>query len=204
LEAEERHCRASAPRYFEVALGLRSVADGTPLDDEQPLSLSLPGGGAILLRGQIDRVDELAAATFGVWDYKISSGYGYAAGDPFQQGRRVQSALYLGMIEAALRARLDAQARVASFGYFFPSVKARGLRIAWPADALAEGLATVERLCRLIAAGAFPATHKLDDCTYCDYRGVCGDLAQATRASADLLERSDLVPLTAFRELRRG
>jgi ATP-dependent helicase/nuclease subunit B len=204
LESEETHCRASRPRYFEVAIGADPVGDGTPLDRAEPIAIVLPGGERILLRGQVDRIDELAAASFALWDYKISSGYGYDAANPFRQGRRVQNALYLHLIEKALKSQHDSQAHVASFGYFFPSVKTRGLRIEWPAAALADGLPIVERLCQLIAAGAFPATSSRDDCTFCDYQSVCGDVGAVTAVSQQLLARTDLVPLAPYRELRGG
>src|SRR5690606_17414413 len=64
LDAEEEHCRQSQPRFFEVAIGMPSVADGTPLDEGEALAVRLPGGERILARGQVDRVDELAPHRF--------------------------------------------------------------------------------------------------------------------------------------------
>ena len=109
LQEEEDFCQTSQPRFFEVALGMESVAGGSLLDDKEPSTVSLLSGKSIRARGWIDRVDESDAARYTIWDYKISSGYGYDQGDPFRQGRRVQSVLYLRMIEAALRKNLDPQ-----------------------------------------------------------------------------------------------
>jgi len=204
LQVEEEFCQNSQPRFFEVALGLESVAGGNPLDDKEPSTVSLPNGKSIRARGWIDRVDETDASQYSVWDYKISSGYGYDRADPFRQGRRVQSVLYLRMIETALRKNLDPKAVVERFGYFFPSIRAHGLRVDWDADTLADGMTILERLCASVEDGAFVATNDKDDCRYCDYASICRDVNRVTSQSKGLLGRDDLVPLKHFRELRRG
>ena len=202
LQTEEEYCQASQPRYFEVALGLDSVGEGTPLDDRKPSTVSLPGSKTIRARGQIDRVDQRGSGRYTIWDYKISSGYGYSQADPFRQGRRVQSVLYLRMIEAAIRDKLDREAVVEQFGYFFPSIRAHGRRVDWDADTLAGGLDTLEHVCAAIENGAFLATDDVDDCHWCDFRSICRDVHRVTAQSKQLLEREDLVPLRSFRELR--
>ena len=204
LQAEEEFCQTSQPRFFEVALGLESVAGGSPLDEKEPSTVSLPNGKSIRARGWIDRVDETDVSRYAVWDYKVGSGYGYDRVDPFRQGRRVQSVLYLQMIEAALRKNLDPKAIVERFGYFFPSIRAHGLRVDWDADTLANGTTILERLCTSVEDGAFVATNDKDDCRYCDYASICRDVNRVTSQSKGLLDRDDLVPLRHFRELRRG
>jgi ATP-dependent helicase/nuclease subunit B len=204
LQAEEEFCQTSQPRFFEVALGLDGVAGGSPLADKEPTSVTLPGGRAIRARGQVDRVDETGAGRYSIWDYKIGSGYGYDRVDPFRQGRRVQSVLYLRMIETAVRAKLDPKAIVERFGYFFPSIRAHGLRIDWDAETLSAGLDVVQRICASVEAGAFLATDDSDDCRYCDYASICHNIEQVTGHSKTLLDRDDLVPLKHLRELRRG
>jgi ATP-dependent helicase/nuclease subunit B len=166
--------------------------------------MTLPSGNSIRTRGQIDRLDETDRQRYAVWDYKLGSGYGYDQADAFRQGRRVQSILYLRMIESALREKLDPEAIVERFGYFFPGVRAHGLRIDWEVDKLAAGMTTVERLCSLVADGTYPATDNVDDCRYCDYATICGDVQRVTAQSKEMLERDDLVRLRRFRELRRG
>src|SRR4029453_6052173 len=99
LEGEEELCQRSQPRFLEVALGLSRVAGGTPLDSAEPMPVRLISGQSFRARGQIDRVEELAPGRFSIWDYKVGSGYGYDRFDPFLRGRRVQSVLYLAMIE---------------------------------------------------------------------------------------------------------
>lgn len=204
LQAEEEFCRTSQPRFFEVALGLDEVAGGSPLDAKEPTSVTLPKGKTIRTRGQVDRVDETGAGRYAIWDYKIGSGYGYDRVDPFRQGRRVQSVLYLQMIETAVRAKLNPEAIVERFGYFFPSIRAHGLRIDWDAQTLSAGLEMLERICGAVEAGAFLATDDSNDCRYCDYASICRNVDRVTSHSKTLLDRDDLVPLKHFRELRRG
>jgi ATP-dependent helicase/nuclease subunit B len=204
LGQEEEHCRTSEPRYFEVALGVPGVADGTALDGPDAVEANLPGGNRIRVCGKIDRVDRTENGRYCLWDYKTGGGYGYVLGDPFRQGRHLQSVLYLRMIETALRKHVDSQAVVERFGYFFPGARAHGSRISWDADRLAAGWSLIEGLCTLLADGAYPATNNADDCQWCDYRAVCRDVNCVTAASKRLLERDDLVQLRPYRELRRA
>lgn len=210
LQMEDEFCRTSTPRFFEAAIGLESVGSGNPLDDTEPAVLQLANGRSIRTRGQVDRIDELGPERFSIWDYKIASGYGYDPNDPFRQGRHVQSVLYLKMVNEALRRHPDLKGVVERFGYFFPSIRAQGLRIDWPAESLRAGDGVVASLCGSIAAGEFPATDDKNDCTFCDYATVCRDLDQVTQTSRESLNRTapeatdTVVPLTFFRELRRG
>ncbi|HEV3003017.1 MAG TPA: PD-(D/E)XK nuclease family protein, partial [Pirellulales bacterium] len=176
----------------------------TPLDRSDPVRLDLPSGKSIHAHGKIDRIDETGPLRYAVWDYKVGGGHGYDPADPFRQGRRVQSVLYLRMIETVLREKVDPQAMVEQFGYFFPGHRAHGLRMAWNADQLQPGLATLERLGSLVAEGAFSATDDVGDCRYCDYKPICRDIQRVTSQSKNLLEQIDLVPLRHFRGLRRG
>jgi ATP-dependent helicase/nuclease subunit B len=182
---------------------MEAAGDG-PLDGAEPAVVRLPSGNTIRAKGRIDRVDETAPSRYAVWDYKLGSGYGYEPNKPFHGGRRVQNVLYLQMIEAALRQRIDPKADVVRFGYFFPGIRAHGRRIDWDAGTLSPGLAMLERLCSLIAAGAFHATDGHDDCTFCDYKPICGDYERVAAHTKALLERGDLPVLVHFRELRKS
>ena len=201
---EQEHCRNSQPRFFEVACGLESDVP-TKLDEPQPVSVPLADGKRLLARGQIDRVDEIADGRFSIWDYKISSGYGYEADDPFRDGRRVQSVIYLTMIQSAVEAKIDPGSVVERFGYFFPSLRARGLRIDWSAEQLEAGRAILKTMASSIADGAFLATDDCkQDCTFCDYQPICGDVYELSRHSKRLLDANDLPVLGNIRGLRRG
>ena len=43
---------------------------------------------------------------------------------------------------------------------------------------------------QIVRSGAFLATNKADDCTYCNYRGICGDVDSVVAASAGQARRS--------------
>jgi len=112
--------------------------------------------------------------------------------------------LYLHTIEAALRERVDPKAVVERFGYFFPGVRAHGLRMDWNASSLSAGTAILEKLCTIIADGSFLATNAKDDCEYCDYSTICRDAARVTGISDRLLMEPGYPQLRHFRELRGG
>jgi ATP-dependent helicase/nuclease subunit B len=204
LEAEEEFCRKSQPRYFEVSLGMERIGSGSPLDNEEPVSIVLAKGKSIRAKGRIDRVDETAKSRFAVWDYKLGSAYGYDANDPFIQGRRTQSLLYLKMIEAVIRKQLTPKGVVERFGYFFPTTRALGLRYDWDANTLATGMAILERLCLMIADGAFLATNDANDCKFCDYQPVCRDVDDVTWTSKSFLNGPGFPELQHLRNLRNG
>jgi ATP-dependent helicase/nuclease subunit B len=145
--------------------------DGTPVDFEREISgvpVALPDGSTIHLRGRIDRVDETAAG-LELWDYKTGSTFRFRTkrDDPFNGGRVLQHAIYIELAKARYGRP------VARFGYFFPTEKGRGERLVFTPAQLAGAPELLARLRGTIARGEFPATEKLDDCTYCDYRSIC-------------------------------
>jgi ATP-dependent helicase/nuclease subunit B len=207
LRAEEIYRRETKnePVYLEASIGIEPDGEGTKIDAPEPVAVDLPGGGGtIRTRGRVDRIDRVGGSGGGwaIWDYKTGSSFGYDPADPFREGRKVQSWLYLRIVEARLRGALPAGAEVRSFGYFFPGLRAAGERIVWDAARLAEGGHVVARLCRLISSGAFAPTTDADDCTYCDYLHICGDvqsLAEGCRGKA-LGGEPLLEPLRLLRE----
>ena len=89
-----------------------------------------------------------------------------------------------------------------SFGYFFPGARGRGARLCWDAARLAAGSAVLGDLCSIIAAGAYAATSAADkDCTWCDYRRACGDVAAQAEASRRKVLSGEPL-LAAFGRLR--
>jgi len=204
LKAEEtyRQEKENVPVYLEASIGIGPDGEGTDLDDPEPVSVDLPGGGGtIRTRGRIDRIDRLGGGGWGIWDYKTGSSYGFDRADPFREGRKVQPWLYLRMVEARLRGAVSPGEAVRSFGYFFPGVRAAGERIEWDAECLERGGRVVARLCRLISSGAFAATTDENDCTYCDYLSLCGDVKSLAKGSrGKVLSGENL--LGPVRELR--
>jgi hypothetical protein len=107
------------------------------------------------------------------------------------------------MATALLRRKVSRNADVKYFGYFFPGVGARGLRILRWRDQMTAAGEIVEKLCETVARGCFIATENdKEDCKFCDYLPVCVD-ASATADSAKLkLQNPDNVGLQPVRELR--
>ena len=152
---------------------------------------------------RIDRIDRIAGGaieTYAVWDYKTGSTYGYDPADPFRQGRLIQPLLYVSIVTHRLQATVSQAARLANFGFFFPGRQAAGQRVSWPATELRAGLHVLEKLCQIIQSGSFLPTNDVDDCRFCDYQAVCGDVEAVTAASQRKLDQADHHPL---KELRR-
>ena len=205
LGEDERFCREHdcRPLYLEASLGLSPGEHGTPLDSEEPIPVMLAGGQTIRLRGRVDRVDvmgKVADQQYAVWDYKTGSAWGYDQARPFQQGRKVQSFLYLMMVRHVIREQVDVSAEVKHFGFFFPGPKTVGARIGWTLEELSKGREILEHLCRLVADGAFVATSNGQDCHYCDYLPICGH--QAAELAQLKLDNSENTVLEPMRQLR--
>lgn len=205
LQEEHEHCRDCRPAYFEVSIGLEPDGQGCSLDCPDPVSIDLPGGMVIRVRGRIDRIDELPpdqGPRFAVWDYKTGSTYGYKLNDPFRQGRHVQNALYLELAAARL-AELHPGASVVRSGYFFPGTRAHGERISWEEADLAGAGPILARLCTMLATGCFPFTDDPDtDMAFSDYVPAFGDTAAAAADVKRKLLNARNIVLKPFRELR--
>ncbi len=195
------------PVYLEASIGLPTQRRDTDIDVPDPVAVTLPGGGTIRGVGIIDRIDRDGDG-YVLYDYKSgSSTRNYDPGDPFRMGRLVQHALYMAVVEAALRAGPDPDAKVREFRFLFPGVKTHGREIPFGRDVIEPGLKVIGRLCRLPATGAFLASDDSGDCRFCNYRSACqavetnlDDLCEASRRKIDNPDNTALKPLV---ELRR-
>ena len=183
LQEDELFCREHdcRPLYLEASLGMSPGEHGTPLDREEAIPVTLADGQTIHVRGRVDRIDQFGEAErkhYAVWDYKTGSSWGFEEAKPFQQGRKVQSFLYVAMVGHVIRDEIDAAAEVKHFGFFFPGAKAIGERISWTPKQLSQGREVLQNLCQLIIDGAFLATNNDNDCKYCDYQPICGDTVE--------------------------
>jgi hypothetical protein len=204
LQEEERLCSYHRPLYFEAAIGMEKEGEGNLIDTPDPAIITLPGGKKVCARGHIDRVDEVldsGGKSLAVCDYKTGSSRSYDRGDPFQQGRRLQSAFYLALAESRL-AEYHPGARVISFEYFFPNTWEHGERLRWNHERLAGGRAIIGDLCEMLARGCFPFTDNADDVRYSDYRPAFGDIDRAAQAMQAKLDNPANVALSPFRKLR--
>ena len=140
---------------------------------------------------------------YSVTDYKTGSAFGYSQEKLFGGGRKVQNILYLKMVQTVLRQKLDEEdASVARFEYFFPGTKANGLRLSWSALDLEPGVHVLDTLCSLDAAGLYLPTSDSKDCTFCDYRGVCGNYRRVTKVANDWLYREP--EFSGLKDVRHG
>jgi ATP-dependent helicase/nuclease subunit B len=187
LAEEQEYAKTGNKALFlEVGIGTRGA--GTPLDIEEPVAVRLPNGRQIRARGRMDRIDRIAGTPnlLIIHDYKTGSAKQYEDRRPYNQGRIVQHALYLELLKARLR-DLEQEflpgARVAGFGYFFPGEKERGRRLEYAAHELAEGPRVLQELGQIAGSGSFLATNCADDCKFCDYRPICGEIESVVSAS---------------------
>ncbi len=207
LTEEIEFCQRTGgrPMYMEASLGMRPEAAGTPLDSPEPVPVALADGRELLARGRVDRVDRLgdsAEPEYAIWDYKTGSTWKYDRGDPFRQGRVVQPFVYLAMVNHRLRTVVGANARAVRFGFFFPNPQQRGDRITWSAEQLAAGRDVLNTMAGIVRHGAFSATDDKNDCDYCDYASICGDVNRVTADARAKLEDPGNVALDPFRQLR--
>jgi len=206
LIEEEELCRSSKPVFLEAAVGMRPYDRPTELDTQEPVIIPISGSKTIRARGRIDRIDLLddaSGAVFSLWDYKTGSPLKYDQTDIFAQGRIVQHALYMQMAAAMLRKRISVNAEVRHFGYFFPGTGAKGVRIVRRNEHMDAGKRIIEDLCETVARGCFIATENYkEDCRFCDYLPVCGDVARVADCVKRKLQNPANVDLGAMRALR--
>jgi ATP-dependent helicase/nuclease subunit B len=154
------------------------------------------------MRGRIDRIDKrVSDGAYVITDYKSGSTWLYKQKDPFRQGRVVQHLLYVLAVGQCLKDAGEPGARVAAFRFLFPTAQTQGEGVVFEREQLEDGLEVLENLCDIAGAGCFTPTDEANDCGYCDYALVCGDIASQALAMAEKLSGGDPA-LAAMRRLR--
>ena len=145
-----------------VATELRFGLEGDP-----PVPVEV-GGGTIRLRGAIDRIDRTDDGLV-VVDYKTGKVRDYEPRTgAFNGGRRLQNWLYSQVAEARLGEPVE------GMEYAFPTEKGQNeVRTYTPLE-MASGGELVGLLLDTVADGHCFPTDTPGDCTYCDYRALCG------------------------------
>ncbi len=197
LTEEEKYADTGTPVYLEASLGQHAQDNPTELDTTEPIRITLPGGSSFRARGRIDRIDQTREGKIQIWDYKTGGDSYYEKDMPYKQGRLIQHALYVELVQSVMK-----NETVEDFGFFFPGKRARGNRITWKAKDLKEGMEIIQQLCGIVSGGAFLATNAEDDCRYCDYRPICSPIEDVLSQSRVKLENPENQELAHMRELR--
>jgi ATP-dependent helicase/nuclease subunit B len=189
------------PAWFEVPFGFgHEEVNAAGLGLPEAVTLPLPDGTQIRLRGRIDRIDYgTQDHLYQVWDYKTGKPYGYEDNQNLKQGRQIQHALYAYAAETILRqSGKDSKAEVEISGYLFPTDRGEAQRFGRPIakrhllyDVLTKGL-------DMVSGGLFCATEDSGRCTFCDYSVVCRQEETTARAR----EKKEHPDLKVWRELQ--
>lgn len=165
------------PRFFELELTL----------DGQPMSVRLDNGLVIRMKGFVDRVDEIGPHKYKIYDYKTGSPAKYDENEYFSQGTQLQHALYAVAVEQWLKhTGMDPEARVVESAYYFPTERGKGDEVSRVQNKTAELSELVGHLLASMESGTFTATTELKRCSYCDYRALCKDESERTKAKWNL------------------
>ena len=180
----------SERRDIDHALSLFLAVEGArpatvhPLAFEKRFSgvpIEIAGGRSFLLKGVIDRIDEIGPSTFRILDYKTGSPKHYQDLVAFGQGRIIQHALYAVAAETILVDEgLARDARIAESGYFFPTRRGEGGEVIIRDFDRGAFRVLLAHILSLISKGYFPTALK-EECRYCDYGPVCGGTPETTK-----------------------
>lgn len=186
---------ASTPIGFEVSFG-RPLADNSePLARSEAVEVDLGEGNTLRIAGRIDRIDQVATASFEVLDYKTGGFWRDNWQGVFNGGRRLQHALY-GLAAVELLKTRYKKPKVTAGVYYFPTQKGRRERVTIPAPARTAIASVLGDLRDLIINGGFIRTPDQDNCRFCAYVAACG--GDVNRQAEEKLEDSKL---EAYRRL---
>lgn len=168
---------------------------------DAPVRIDLPGG-ALRIRGKIDRIDRLEDGSLAVVDYKTGSTFPFRKETrTYDGGRRLQHAFY----QAGAESLHDGDVTLVE--YHFPGVRGENERVVYTRADIADSARLIEHLLAMAGRGWFVPTENSEDCRFCDYASVCrvrtGDKTMSPPAewSSRLLE-GDEEAMRALRTLR--
>jgi ATP-dependent helicase/DNAse subunit B len=196
LRMEEVLSSKAQPKYFELQFGVGNVEKGE-VGRSEPVTINIDKDN-FLLRGFIDRVDQLKDHEFRVLDYKTGSTFGFSSKGHFEKGKKIQHCLYSRAAESILREQVDRAARVVEGGYYFPTRKGEAqlfLRVQKQSRDLDTLLQT---LFDIIASGAF--LPREDQCYLCRDYDLCGVTRKSVSAKLENSGNKTLEPLRKLDE----
>lgn len=156
------------PAHFELSFGL----PGRDVDSQDPRSTPTPVKlvEGLQVRGSIDLVEKSKSGALRATDYKTGRARA-EEGNVIGGGRHLQPLLYALVLE-----QLFPEVKVAG-GRLFYTTQVGGYRSVMTElnAASREEFGTVARTIRsALETGFFPAAPEEGECTYCDFRAVCG------------------------------
>jgi len=160
-EDRERWC----PERFELAFGLSDRSQADPASVEAPIALA----GGLSLRGSIDLVERGLNGTLRVTDHKtgrVRAEKKLVIGG----GKTLQPVLYALAVERILKEPVES-------GRLYYCTAAGGYEervVALDDDARAAAAEFTRVVGKALGDGFLPAAPDRRECTYCDYRRVCG------------------------------
>ncbi len=204
LVEEEIASREWVPIMLEASIGMTRIGDVGSLEHPDPVSFNFGESISIRVSGKIDRVDKRlgdSAGIFRIIDYKTGSPKKYQESRNYTRGKIVQHAVYQHIAENFLRNRVRPNSDSYDFVYFFPTLKAHGLRILKRSRECRLGMSILRTLCDIAASGVFLPTDDTRTCSYCDYRMICGDPVLISSCSRSKLENPVNVELAPIRKM---
>lgn len=198
LGLEQDEIRAAMKKFFSLEKNRASVTKLLEQEigsREHPFEVDLGEGTVLPLFGKVDRVDEIAAHQYKVYDYKTGSDWGFDARSYFRSGQRLQHALYAIAVEQWLqRERIDETARVTESTYVFPTPRAKQDEVTYSQDRREDVRKLVQTLISIPKQGLFVATEDAGTCRFCDFAPICGgDTAQQSKEKREALADSTLL-----------
>jgi ATP-dependent helicase/nuclease subunit B len=157
-----RIIRPEKPRWAHL-----EIKFGMSEGKYEAVELDVPGG-AIRMRGAIDRIDEVAPGELRVIDYKTGrAGRFSRSSGVYNGGRRLQHALYSAVAERIL------DGTATTMEYQFPTQAGQGEAISFARADLSDWPEVVGALIEMVELGNFVPTQDSGDCGICDYQTVC-------------------------------
>ncbi len=177
------------PSRFELAFGLATHVGRDPASSDDPVATPI----GLTLRGSIDLVEQGPNGLVRATDYKTGKAK-VEAGSVISGGTSLQPILYALVLEALLP-----QANVAGGRLYYCTTRGDFKDVMVPLDDAAReaGHALATTLAHHFERGFFPAAPSARECTYCDYRRVCGPYEEQ-RA-----KRKQTEPLVQLEKLRK-
>ncbi|MFT3699022.1 MAG: PD-(D/E)XK nuclease family protein [Kofleriaceae bacterium] len=184
------------PHRFELAFGLDTKQDRDPASIATPVKTPI----GLTLRGSIDLVERRSDGMLRATDYKTGKAKYVVEGKRKETpiiagGKSLQPVLYAMILEEMLKAPVDGGR------LYYCTTKGDFSEVNVPLDddARAAGQLLADTLAHHFEKGFFPAAPDKGECTWCDYRSICGPYEEQR---AKIKNKDVLVPLTKLRDRR--